>query len=504
MATPIPIHLPVTEYSPDMPAFENPGSDAIANCIPYTPTSYGPAPSFAVFGGAMAARCQGAGTFLSSAGNVYVFSGDATDLYLYNPSNLNPPELVSKVDGGYTTGATERWNFTQMGDRVMATNFSDAIQVYTLDSSTDYADLSATAPKARYCAVIKNFMVVANTYDGVSNEQPQRVWWSAVNDPTNWPTPGTPTALAVQSSYNDLLGPYGWIYGIVGDLGNADGAVFMERAIWRVMYAGPSQTFDFSPAEGARGTRIPGGIVQVGNLVYYIADNGFYVFDGTTSVPIGVNRVDQTFFKTFDQNYTDRVTGAHDPQLKCVYWDFPSVNAINGTPDTRYCYNYAVNKWSYIEINGDMPVQSLSFGYTLDTMPGPLDALKYPLDSRVWTGGNLVLAGFNQNHEFGYYNGTSLEAVIETTEVEGIKGKMSFISNARPYVDGGSSMVALSHRNTLVEPPTYGPAYGINSIGTAPQRSQGRYFRALVTIPAGETWQHFQGVDIYGIPHGTR
>jgi len=504
MASEEPIWLPVTEYSPDMPDFENPGSDVILNCIPATPNSYGPAPSFASFGGSLSKRCQGASTLLSPVDNVYIFAGDIHDLYLYNSSNLTPPLNVSSTSGVYNTPPDGRWFFTQMGSRAIATNFNDPIQTFTMDTSSKFATLAAAAPKAMYCDIIKNFLVVANTNDPTNGFQPQRVWWSAVNDPTNWPTPGTAAAAIVQSSFNDLLGPFGQISGVVGDLGNADGAVFMEKAIWRMMYAGPPAVFDFSPAEGARGTRIPGSLIKVGFYVYYIADNGFYVFDGTSSIPIGVNKVDKTFFATFDGNYLDRVVGSHDPQNKCVYWDFPSTAAINGNPDTRYVFNYVINKWSVVQISAEMTFQSLSLGYTLDTMPGPLDSLLYPLDSRVWTGGNLVLGGFNTTHTFGYYNGPNLQATIDTTENEGIKGKMSFINNARPYIDGGTSSISIAARNRLVDIPIYGPSYTMNSIGNCPLRSQGRYFRARSVVPAGDSWSHFQGVHIYGIPLGDR
>jgi hypothetical protein len=129
--------------------------------------------------------------------------------------------------------------------------------------------------------------VVGNTTDGTFGPQPQRVWWPAIDDPTNWPTPGTSAAAAVQSDYQDLVGDAGWVQGIVGNLGTADGAVFQERAVIRMQYVGPPAIFAFSTAEGVRGTPAPGSLVQVGNLVYYLGEDGFYVFDGSQSMPIG-------------------------------------------------------------------------------------------------------------------------------------------------------------------------------------------------------------------------
>jgi hypothetical protein len=574
--------LVAAEYSPDMPEFNNPGSSNILNCIPRTPTSYGPFAALATFGTNITKRCQGAFSCSDSGGNNYVFCGDAADLYDYTSASTSP-STISKSSSPYTCSTDGFWKFLLFGQRVVATDFTDPMQSFILGSSTKFADLAngnitsltlvggsgysngtfalsvtgagggssfagtvtvsggvltsyaitnvgklypqtatigipagaaggsggsitptiqTIAPQARYADVAKNFLICGNTFDPTYGNQPQRVWWSALNDPTNWPIPGTANAATYQSSYNDLLGNGGWITGIVGNLGTADVAVFLEREVWRGVYAGPPVIFDWFPAEGVRGTHCPNSLIHLGPLVYYLGEDGFYVFDGTSSQPIGVNKVDKTFFASFDQNYLDRVIGAADPLNKIVYWIYPSTSASNGIPDSLLIYNWQLQKWSFASVTAETIFRAITFGYTLDTMPGPLDTLTLSVDSRAWTGGNVILAGFDSSHNLSYFNGTNLAATIETSEAAPFDSKISFVNNTRPLIDGGVPSVSVAARNRLIDSSSYGSAVSINSLGTCPLTANGRYIKAKVTIPAASSWTHFQGIEIDARPNG--
>src|SRR5690606_34055770 len=218
---------------------------------------------------------------------------------------------VSK-SGGYTTGTTEAWKFAQYKDLIAATNYGDAIQAWTLDTSTEFVDLSGDAPQARYIEMIDpGFLMVGNTVDGDDGAVTNRVSWSAIGDPTSWPTPGTASAESVQSDIQDLP-TGGWVQGIVGAVGGARGAVFMDRSIFRIEYEGPGAVFGFYEVERARGCPAPGSIVHLGAFVFYLGDDGFYLFDGTRSTPIGARKFDKTFYADLDQNYLHRISATHD------------------------------------------------------------------------------------------------------------------------------------------------------------------------------------------------
>jgi hypothetical protein len=431
-----------------------------------------------------------------------VFCGDANDLYQHSSI---APSNVSKTVGVYGTASDGFVNFTQFGQRVVSTNFADPMQSFVLGSSTKFADLSATAPNARYIATVKGFLVAGNTYDATNGAQPQRVWWPALNDPTNWPTPGTAAAQIVQSDYQDLYGDSGWVQGVVGNLGTADGAVFMERAIWRMVYVGPPSIFAFYPAEGCRGTPAPGSIAQLGSNVAYLGQDGFYIFDGTNSTPIGVNKFDKTFFADLDQNYMHRVCSAVDPINKIVFWAYTGQGNSGGNPNRILAYNWVLGRGALIDQNCEIIFRALSFGYTLETLPySSIEAIPFSLDSRVWTGGKILLGGFDASHKLSFFNGSNLAATIETSETEPTKGKLVNVLNARPLVDGGTPSVSVASRSRLIDPIVYNSPTAINSLGECPQRATGRYITTSTTIPAGSTWTHFQGVDIDAIRAGAR
>jgi len=346
-----PLQWVVGPWLPDRPDFDNPGS-------------YGPIASPVVYSGALDARCQGAVAYLDQLGNVNLFAGTASKLYRMVAGSVNWTD-VSKV-GGYNCPDNAEWQFDYFNGTVIANNYNDPIQKFVLATDAAFSDLSATAPKARYSAVVANFLATAGTFDATDEDQPQRVWWSALNDATNWPTPGTTAAAQVQSSFDDLLGDNGFITGIVGNLGNADGAVFMEKAVYRMIYAGPPNVFDFPPAEGVVGCVAPGSLVAYGSLAYYLGPDGWYAYDGASAEPIGSitgqAEFDKTFYADLDQTYINRIVGTADAINKLIIWAYPGQGNVNGTPNRLLLYNWYLKRGSIVDMTCETITRMLSLG----------------------------------------------------------------------------------------------------------------------------------------------
>lgn len=376
-----------------------------------------------------------------------------------------------------------------------------------------FSDLSASAPQARYIAVVKDWVMVANTYDATNGAQPQRVQWCAIDDPTTWPAAGSVTEAQLLAGSQIIPGDQGWIQGIVGNLGTADAAIFFERAIWRVVYQGSPTIFGFYPAEGVKGTPAPKSIVQLGAIAYYLGEDGFYAFDGTTSKPIGVGRVDKTFFSTVNQAYLYNVIGAVDPINKLVFWLYPGTGSSGGTPNSLLIYNWAFDKWGFANVNADYIFRAITQGYSLDSLNSVntnLDALPYSLDSRVWTGGNIVIGAFDTANKLNYFTGTSLNATAETVEVEcyphaeagfkNMQGRRAYVYNTRPMIDGGSPSVQVAVRARWQDTPVYVQAEPISVNGDCSVRADGRYVRAQ--IKTSSPFTHLVGCEIDYRPSG--
>jgi hypothetical protein len=491
----MPTTLPFGPWLPDQAQFENPGTSTALNVLPRTPKSYGPAPSLSTVTGALDDRCQGAMYVRDNATNVHGFAGDVSKLYTVVAGSTAWVD-VSKV-GGYTTNNEERWVFAMFGERVIATNFADPIQSYIMNSSALFADLAAAAPKARYIARVKDFIMVANTEDPIDGAVPQRVWWPAIDDPTNWPTPGSDTAASLQSDLQDLVGEGGWNMGIVGGLSAADAVIFQERCLWRAQYIGPPAVFSFAVLANALGTPAPGSIVQVGEHAYYLADTGFYMTDGLATVPIGDQQVDKTFWSLVDPTYLFRVTAGVDPVNKLIYWAFAGPQNVDGTPNYIIAYNWSLKQWSLLQQDTEVIFRALSTGYTLDQLDpfGDLETLPFSLDSRAWTGGRLNLAAFLTDHTAGIFGGPPLAATIDTSEANLNPRGLTHIDRVFPVVDTAQATITIGQRNIPSAAVSWGtPAAMLTTTGSCPVRSTARYQRARLSIPAGATWTHAQGI----------
>jgi len=483
--------VPFGEWTPDQPDLGTAMADA-HNVIPAS-RSYRPWTDTANYSSAIGARCQGATSGTAGDGAVYSFAGDATKLYRLSGTSWTD---LSKP-ANYATGAEESWRFCQFGQKVIATNGSDAIQAFSLGATGTFLDLSSAAPKARHMALIDpGFLMVGNVTDaGVA--YPNRVQWSGIDDPTNWPPPGSSTAVAVQSDYQDLPNG-GWVQNIIGPIGGAAGAIFMERSIYRIQYEGPPTQFGFYEVERARGTPATNSIANVGPMAFYLGEDGFYAFNGQSSEPIGANKVDKFFFADLNQAYFSRVIAAADPINKIVIWVYPSTASTSGTLDSALIYNWQVGKWSSADFSGEFIFRGLSQGYLLDDMDsfGTLDGMsQIPLDSRVWLGGRLLLSAFDGSHRLAYFTGSSLEATLTTGELDGGNHSRVFVTGIRPVVDGGTPTVAIGYRETPGATVTYGSDIAAGADGVSPQRISARYVRARVKVPAATTYTHAIGVE---------
>lgn len=487
------------EYLPDLPDFENPGAIVAKNVIP-AGASYKPFPNLSVYSSnGLTARCQGAVFGKDAAGNTFNFAGDETKLYRLAGAAWSD---ISKV-GGYTTGADERWFYSTYGQRLLATNFTDPIQTFTMGTSSVFSNLSAGAPLARYIAQLNNFTVIGNTFDAIDGNVPHRVRWSGLGDPTSWTV-----SASSQSDYEDLESSNGWIKQVYG---GEYGVIFQERAISRMNYIGSPIVFQISPVETSRGLLASGGSVKIGNLIFYLGIDGFYVFDGNQSIPIGENKVNSTFFDDLDLSYLDRICSTADLDKQVIYWSYPGSGNTGGMCNKILMYNYSPNatkRWSYAEVDTEIIYISVSEGYTidsLDTVSSNIDTLSPSLDSRVWTGDNYILSGFNSSHKLGTFTGSALAATIDTTEGQLIEGGKAILRLLRPLVQatGATTItVQVGTRNNLTDSVTFGSAISANSMGEFNCRSNARYHRVRTNISGGFT--HAQGMQVIKYTSGGR
>ncbi len=499
--------LPFGEWLPDQPDFNNPGSPNILNALPLTEESYEPMPSLNPYSSSLIGTAQGAAFARDDNDNVHGFAGDKTKLYHQPPGSRGWVDVSNSL--GYNTGVDGIWSFAQFGEAMIATNYQAPPQSYVMGSSSAFGTMDSGAPNARYVAVARDFVVLANTTDNINGNRPQRVWWGGIGT-TIFPTPGTVAAAQVQSDFQDLLGDGGWIHGIVGGLPGIDLVVFQERNIWVGIYSGAPTIFAFSRVDTVHGTSFPGSICPVGSVIYYLANNGFFAFNGTASLPIGDQKVDRFISNDLNLNYAYRMSSMADPIRKVVYWAYPDNAAVGGQPNKIIAYHYALNRWALVDgIVLDLLVRALTTGYTLDQLDqfGTLDTLPYPLDSEAWTGGKLIAGAFDILHRAALLSGPSLAATLDTKEANIRDKGLAFVNRIWPITDANNPgpSVAVGYRDRQGSPVQWTAATTITSTtGSAGIRATGMYHRARMTIPAMATWSRAQGVMVDARPAGRR
>ncbi len=482
--------VPFGPYLPDLPALENPGATVARNVLPAA-NSYRPCPDFAVLSTALDARVRGAIALKDTSGNTYNYAGDATKLYSVTALAVTN---VSK-SGGYSNSTDDDWEFAQdaNGNKIIATNYADAVQTVTLGSSP-FADLitSTDKPKARHLVMHpRNFLVLGNLNDNIG-VAPTGIRWSAQGTYTDFDE-----SVTTQSDREVLQGDSGWVQRLIA--AGEYVLIFRERSITRMTYVGPPNIFQFDEVEQKRGCALsPKGVANLGRMVFFLSEDGFYMFDGVTATPIGANKVDATFTAELNATYANRVSAAIDPLNKLVYWAYPTTASTDGTCDKMMIYNWAADRWSDAEISTQLIFPSLSQGYTLeglDAVSSSLDALPASLDSRAWTGGANQLGAFNSANRLGSFTGANLAATLETAENQLFPGNRALLTEVSPSVNGGTLSMQVLYRDRLNDAYTTSGVSAQNAQGFCPFVINARNFRFRVSVAAGGTWTHALGVD---------
>jgi hypothetical protein len=527
------------DWLPDQPSIIDTVSEA-NNVIPLA-IGYGPFKSAVNYSGAATEDLTNCFAAKVNA-DVSVFAGGATKLFKVSSTDLTM-EDVSK-SGGYT--GINRWQFAQFGNYALASNGSEKIQYFDVTSSTDFADLAAAAPVAKYITVVRDFVVGANIGAGT---YPSRIQWSDINDPTDW-TPGG----ASQSDYQEL--PDGG--DITGITGGEFGIVFLEKAIVRMSYIGSPLFFQFDTISRNVGCIEGGSIAQYGGISYFLSDDGFYSCNGQQVIGIGSEKVDRYFFNNANIGNIDSISAAVDPERNLIIWNYTTVSGNRAL----LIYNFETQKWCEADTDVDVLSTLATTGTSLDGIDSAynvnagsfvvgkqytirtvgttsftgigavantvgvlftatgvgsgtgvaidmeasaaalktIDTLATTLDDRLYAGGKFLFGGVRDT-KIITFTGSPATATITTNDLE--YGYNSVVTLIRPSVDNGSASVSVASRRMLDDTITYGSAVTASQEDRCSVRSAGRYHRVNLT-PTGANWSSAIGMDIDYSEQGTR
>lgn len=473
-------------WTPDLAPILNQRSLLTATNVLRRVGGYGPIRSLAPVpvATALTARARGAIASIDDGGNAVMFAGDETKLYRFRDAGA---EDISRV-GGYGTFDPQRWEFGIMRGQVIATNFNDPVQIFDLVTSTLFADLAVEAPRARHLCVLEDFLVLGNIYDLELGPLTSGISWSGLGNPASWPPRDTDLAIELSSDRRVLDSEQGFVQGLVA--GSEVGAIFQERAVHRMDFIGGDQVFAIRKVEPTHGLLIPGLCVPFQRGIFYLAEDGFRVFDYQTSQPIGKDRVDRFFFDDWDSTYPDRVTAVRDPDGTRIFIGYPGAGSSGGTPNRILIWDWVLGDFTLVNVTHEILSRVIDAGVTLDTLPDDtLDDLPQSLtsfDDRTATPGALRIGAFDTDHLINDFSGQQLEGELETGDLEFMPGRRSFVSGVAPLVDGDDAFVSvatLSKRPTGTDPVEYGDEAAVEEDGFAKVREDGRYHRLKFRLP---------------------
>ena len=470
------------EWMPDQSGIS--GSLTDAKNVVSQAIGYGPFPTPIAYSTAAAENLTSLYAAKAPDGSTKLFAAGATKIYSVGGSGT-----LTQVNTGYTTGSDDKIRFTQFGKTVIACNNSQKLQSWTLGSSTAFADLAANAPIAKYITVVRDFVVVANTYESAEQKQ-YRVRWSAINNETDWTED-----VNTQSDYQDI--PDGGQ--IMGIRGGEFGLVLLERSIHRMTYVGTPFIFQFDNISRNKGCMVAGSIAQYQGITFFLSDDGFYMCDGQNVVPIGAEKVDRFFLTDASEIDYKTMSAAIDPIRKLVIWNYKSVDANR----KLMIYNFQTKKWTYGDANTDYLGEASSSALSLedlDAVSGSIDALTTSLDSVLFVGSKYFLGGTYGTKVYSF-TGSNLTGNISTPDID--VGSNSVVTLARPIVDNGSGSISIASRTLLNQSVNYGTSSAADSDNRVSLRSAGKYHR-LNLVPTGSDWKTAIGIDVTITPQGVR
>jgi len=366
--------MPIIEfanYEPDKVDLSN-GVNVATNVFPGA-IGFKKVPSYAAFSETVGARPIGAITVKDSDRNVFNYVGTTSKLFQLSTGST----WIDSSGTTFTTADGDRWEFVQWKNKVIATNFAQTPRQITIGGSL--FNILTTALRARHVAVVRNFVVFANTFDTSDGNVPWRVRWSAIDDETDYTV--SPVTL---SDFQDLKGNGGQVTKVVG---GEFGVIFQERAIWRMSFVGSPAVFQFDNVLRSRGTRAPGSVVAAGDNIFFLSQDGFEILiNGTETRAIGSGRVDKTFFEELDVDNIDRIVGAADIKNNRVLWAYPGPGNVDGRPNRVIVYDWSFDRWSIIEDDFHLLTQAATTGVSLDD----LDSLEVSQGGEQTTNGTFA------------------------------------------------------------------------------------------------------------------
>lgn len=476
------MRIPFAPWEPDRAELDTAVSAVAQGVLPGL-NSYVPVKGPSAYSSALPAAPTGLWLAQKSDGSFIVLAGTASNLYLLDGGTL----AFTSIGSGYTVPTDELWSGAQFGTKFYATNITDGLKVYDIEAGGSFGAGTGSPPIARIVVPIEGHLWLLGL-----NTDPAGGQWSATEDATGW-TAGTGNSDVF--SFKDG--------GRIMSAAPAAKLIIQERAVRRIIHQpGDPLVFAFDKVEDAKGTIAPYSVIPFGSAVAYLTEDGFW-FNGQ---PIGKDRIDSWFLGQANQDRLFSVLGTYDPVRPLFYWAFRT--GSGAAYDQMLVYNWKTDRWSVVPIDLYIVSYLATPGTTLEGLDADYPDIDvdvpFSLDSRIWQGGRPVFGVIGSDLKLSFFEGDNLEATIETGERQLRAPGRTLVNWVTPLVDSSEALARAGKRERLADARTWSTEAAMQASGRCSLRSNGRYHRFRVRIPAGATWTHALGVDVESASAGLR
>lgn len=478
--------VPFPHFAPDQSQYNPQASNLVQNAQP-TKDGWGPVKALSPLSSALAAAPRGAIGVKSDAGSFFTYAGTVANLYVLDSAAYTWTEKSSSTDA-YDLGDGVFWRFARWGNQVVATAPSAGgttyPQVITLDGAGTFGNLANATFEAELVATVGDFLVFGRI-DG----EKRKLKWCGVNDNTFW-------TVGERGSDEQVLPDGGYLQAILPQAQNA--IVVQENKIRFMMFDPQSGiVFRFQELDPERGAFASRSVVSIGpNDFVFLAKDGFYRWSGGQMIPIGAERVDRFFFENCASDKYDLVSGVADPFEKVVRWRYE-----DGSGDSYILsYDWQLDRWGYETNNAQDIFTAATAGETLSTLTtlySTLAGMPYDLGSRFYKGGIPGLAGFDSSNKMGFFDGSNLEAIIDTEDKALNYPNRAITNKIVVLADTGDAQVAIAVKEDQGDSLSFGSYLSRETnLPYISSRKSGRWHRFRVKVPAASTWENAVGIDV--------
>lgn len=448
------------EFLPDRPL----SLSWVRNAYPMV-EGYRPAQEFQQLTPALPGILGGA-TFVGSDGVAVFLAGDATNLYRYSGTAWT----------SINTATASVWRFDQFSDLAIGVNGATPTKVDLIGGTS--AALGGSPPNADIVATVRQQLFLAG------DPAAQNVLYiSGYLDPEGW-SPGTNQALNVPFENG---GP------IMGLAGGETGIILQRRAVRRATYTGPPTIWQFDEISREIGCMAKGSVATAGSTVFFLSEQGFMACDRNSIQPIGLEKIDRTFFHMYNREDIENIRSAIDPRATIVYWAMP------GNPGQIWAYNWSLGKWAIIELPLSLVFSGFTANISIDALdalyPGGIDTIPVSLDSAQFSGGNPLFLVASNDGTVGTLTGDNMPVTFTLKPFELGDGQRARIRGARVVSDATQGTVKVDVRARAGDAQTVVTSGAIRDNGRVPLRANGRHVGIEVGIPSHD-WSYALGLDM--------